>query len=380
MENAIWNGITIIASDISRDYEKEKQVRKASGHKELFCPDPDCQHPILRYCHGEIKAAFFAHLDNCKCDYADFDRENTSLMREVKLKIYESFQSRGYRVQMDVKLIDRHYTHLLITLPDNSQIAIELGTQRMTANRMDYLASEYKKKGINIKWLVISNAQDPVKESETFFMKRYQLNESTKKDVLILNWDGTELVQHIEDIKEYKYNGCSISSENYPDVYSENGSLESLDIENGELTLKGFHERFQLWLSKKEKAFQQKILELEQEEKESQKRAEIMRTQWEKEKAEREAQLQRQIELDKKAEEEHQQRVEYSQKISQGIIPESILSRIDQQNEQVRDKYGRRWVKCETCGKIALDSEFSSYGGFNHINLGICNACSHQKR
>lgn len=338
MENAIWNGITIIASDISKDYEKEKQVRKASGHKELFCPDPDCQHPILRYCHGEIKAAFFAHLDNCKCDYADFDRENTSLMREVKLKIYESFQSRGYRVQMDVKLIDRHYTHLLITLPDNSQIAIELGTQRMTANRMDYLASEYKKKGINIKWLVISNAQDPVKESETFFMKRYQLNESTKKDVLILNWDGTELVQHIEDIKEYKYNGCSISSENYPDVYSENGSLESLDIENGELTLKGFHERFQLWLSKKEKAFQQKILELEQEEKESQKRAEIMRTQWEKEKAEREAQLQRQIELDKKAEEEHQQRVEYSQKISQGIIPESILSRIDQQNEQVRDK------------------------------------------
>ena len=55
MENAIWNGITIIASDISKDYEKEKQVRKASGRKELRCPDTDCKHPVLRYCHGEIK-------------------------------------------------------------------------------------------------------------------------------------------------------------------------------------------------------------------------------------------------------------------------------------------------------------------------------------
>ena len=52
MENAIWNGITIIASDISKDYEKEKQVRKASGRKELRCPDPDCKHPVLRYCHA----------------------------------------------------------------------------------------------------------------------------------------------------------------------------------------------------------------------------------------------------------------------------------------------------------------------------------------
>ena len=379
MENAIWNGITIIASDISKDYEKEKQVRKASGRKELRCPDPDCKHPVLRYCHGEIKVAFFAHLDNCQCDYADFDKENTSLMREVKLKIFENFRSRGYQIQMDAKIIERHYTHLLLMSADKSQIAIELGTQRMTANRMDYLTSEYQKKGINIKWLVISNAQEPVKESETFFMKRYQLNESTKKDVLILNWDGTELAQHIEDKHEYLYKGQKITSNNYPDIYSEIGSLESLEIEDGELSIKGFHERFHIWLDKKQIAFQKKIQELEIQEKESQKRAEIMRAQWKKEKAEREAQLQRQIELDKKAEEEHQQRVEYSQKISQGIIPESILSRIDQQNVQARDEYGRRWVKCEICGKIAPDSEFNSYGGPNHINLGRCNDCTRRK-
>lgn len=80
------------------------------------------------------------------------------------------------------------------------------------------------------------------------------------------------------------------------------------------------------------------------------------------------------------SEEEHQQRVEYSQKISQGIIPESILSRIDQQKVQARDEYDRRWVKCEICGKIAPDSEFNSYGGPNHINLGRCNDCTRQKK
>ena len=380
MEKAIWNGLTVIASDITQDYEKEKQIRKASGRKELHCPDPDCQHPVLRYCHGEKKVAFFAHLDNCQCDYADFDKENTPLMREVKLKIFESFRSRGYHIQLDVKIIEQHYTHLLIILPDKSQIAIELGTQRMTANRMDYLTSKYKEKGILVRWLVISNAQDPVKESETFFMKRYQLNESTKKDVLILNWDGTKLTQHVEDKKEYTYKGRKIVSKNYPDIYSETGSLESLEIEDGELSIKGFHERFHLWLEKKQIAFQKKIQELEGQEKEYQKHAEEKRLQWERNKAEREKRLYQQHEQEKHFEEERHQPIEYKQKVDQSSIPESVLLQIEQQSEQVRDEYGCRWVKCEICGKIAQVSEFSSYGGFNHINLGKCNACSNQKR
>lgn len=380
MENAIWNGMKVIASDIAQDYEKEKQIRKASGRKELYCPDPDCQHPVLRYCHGEKKVAFFAHLDNCQCDYADFDKENTSLMREVKLKIFESFRSRGYQIQLDVKIIERHYTHLLIMLLDKSQIAIELGTQRMTANRMDYLTSKYKEKGTRVKWLVISNAQDPVKESETFFMKRYQLNESTKKDVLILNMDGTKLVQHIEDKREYTYKGRKITSNNYPDIYSETGSLESLEIEDDELTIKGFYERFHLWLDKKQIAFQKKIQELENQEKEYQKRAEERRLHYEKEKSEREKRSFQQFEPEKRIDEKRRQRIEHEQKNNQGFVPENVLLRIEQQSEQVRDEHGRRWVKCEICGKIALDSEFSSYGGLNHVNLGKCNACSNQKR
>lgn len=54
----------------------------------------------------------------------------------------------------------------------------------------------------------------------------------------------------------------------------------------------------------------------------------------------------------------------------------NIESNFEQQDTQVRDAEGNRWIKCEFCGKIAMESEFSSYGGPGHINLGTCKECS----
>ena len=47
-----------------------------------------------------------------------------------------------------------------------------------------------------------------------------------------------------------------------------------------------------------------------------------------------------------------------------------------QQHTQVRDAEGNRWIKCEYCGLIAKENEFTSYGGTNHVNLGTCKSCS----
>ena len=168
MENTIWNGRVYTATEISNSYELEKCIRKASGRKELRCPNPECPSPILRYCHGEIKCAFFAHLDNCTCDYAEFDKENTQLMRQVKRTLYDNFASRGFNVQIEAKLLPKHYTHLLFVMPDGKRVAIEMGTQRTAANRIDYLAEQYKNIGVEVKWIVISNNKTPVKENETF--------------------------------------------------------------------------------------------------------------------------------------------------------------------------------------------------------------------
>lgn len=64
MENAIWKNENLIAQDVADEFELEREVRKASGRKELRCPDGGCKCPIVRYCHGEVKGAYFAHLTN----------------------------------------------------------------------------------------------------------------------------------------------------------------------------------------------------------------------------------------------------------------------------------------------------------------------------
>lgn len=48
----------------------------------------------------------------------------------------------------------------------------------------------------------------------------------------------------------------------------------------------------------------------------------------------------------------------------------------ENQDVQVIDSDGRRWAKCEFCGKKDVINEFASYGGKGKINLGICHFCS----
>ena len=374
MEKALWNGQLYTAADISESYELEKTIRKASGRKELRCPDADCPSPILRYCHGEIKTAFFAHLDNCTCDYAEFDKENTHLMRRVNRIIYDSFVAQGYDVQLEVKLLPRHYTHLLFTMPSGKKIAVELGTQRTTANRIDYLSEQYASIGVDVKWIVISNSQTPVKENETFFIKRYLLNESKRKDILVLNWDGTEITQYIVDPNKYLFRGNSIHSENYPDIYSETAGLNSLAFDEDELTIQGFHGRYNEWLNRKRNAFDKKIAQIEEEAALREKRMRERQEEFERQR--REMATRTNTVSNNTA---GRYAPSYSRpaitSLSYDARRESVLPRMDQQQEQVRDATGVRWVKCELCGSVETEDKFWSYGGTNHVNLGTCYKC-----
>ena len=374
MEKALWNGQLYTAADISESYELEKTIRKASGRKELRCPDADCPSPILRYCHGEIKTAFFAHLDNCTCDYAEFDKENTHLMRKVKRIIYDSFVAQGYDVQLEVKLLPRHYTHLIFTMPSGKKIAVELGTQRTTANRIDYLSEQYASIGVDVKWIVISNSQTPVKENETFFIKRYLLNESKRKDILVLNWDGTEITQYIVDPNKYLFRGNSIHSENYPDIYSETAGLNSLVFDEDELTIQGFHGRYNEWLNRKRNAFDKKIAQIEEEAALREKRMRERQEEFERQRREM-ATRTNTVSNNTVGRYAPSYSRPATTSLSYEARRESVLPRIDQQQEQVRDATGVRWVKCELCGSVETEDKFWSYGGTNHVNLGTCYKC-----
>lgn len=62
------------------------------------------------------------------------------------------------------------------------------------------------------------------------------------------------------------------------------------------------------------------------------------------------------------------------------ICYEEVNCKFVQQQEQIHDHIGRRWIKCELCGKIKLESEFSIYGGLNKVNLGKCRDCCLQMK
>lgn len=57
------------------------------------------------------------------------------------------------------------------------------------------------------------------------------------------------------------------------------------------------------------------------------------------------------------------------------IFYNEVKDRFTQQTEQIRDSRGVRWIQCEKCGKIRPEREFRTYGGSNHMNLGLCYEC-----
>lgn len=63
------------------------------------------------------------------------------------------------------------------------------------------------------------------------------------------------------------------------------------------------------------------------------------------------------------------------QKELDNICFAEVSSKFTQQENPIRDHLGRRWIQCEICEKIKLESEFSVYGGLHKINLGKCRDC-----
>lgn len=380
MENALWNEKLITAAKISSDYYLEKQIRMASGRKELFCPDPDCENSVLRYCHGEKKEAYFAHLNNVDCDYAKFDKENSSVLRKIKKLLYEHFTGLGYDVKIEVKLLKHHYTHLLITKTDGKQIAIELGTQRLSANKVENLTRKYNEAGVSVCWIVVSELNSALKENQTYFIKRYSLNESRRKTLISISFDGQTVAQYKLDQNQYVLNGRVVVSENYPDVFMKISSINDLVFIEDELTLCDFDKEFDEFIVRKRNAFEKKKANWLREEQRQREAAENR-------KQERDlgAKSQRLCDgdVDYKAPQLtpnlQQKKINLPTKqVDFEMICEERKEEIEWLVEQEKvaiDSLGIRWVKCEECNKIKISDKFSCVG-IPKNNLGICQECN----
>ena len=263
MEYAVWNGVTYLASEVSKSFAFEEKIKLANKLKELKCPDKDCPNPVLRYCHGEVRGPYFAHVNHCDCVYHLFDGQNTQTIRNITQAIYDYFNSKGVYVQSEIKILPRHYTNLLFTMADGSRTAIEFGTQKTPVERVTSLSKQYENNGIKVQWIVISNRQKVVEENKTYFFKRFAINNNSKKDVLMINESGTSIMQYVMDEKTYLYKGKTYASKNYPNYYAKTGSLFDLAFDENGLTIRDFHERCQEWLDKKIRAFEKKIKQMD---------------------------------------------------------------------------------------------------------------------
>ena len=380
MEFAMWKGNRISASDVSADFEYEKKIRKVSN-VELLCPDPKCSNPRLRYCHGDRKEAYFAHICNEHCDYGDYDRDTPSQIKLVCKRLYNHLAELGHNVQMEIKLLEHHYTHILITTDNDKRIAVELGNQRTSEKRIEKITQEYRDNGICVQWIVVDDLDMPESEDRVYCLKRYILNESPDNDLIIIEPETYRVGQYKIDEKRYFAGGKELYSKNYPKTYTVESALDDIVFKNCGITLPGFISSYNTWLEKKTKQFLKKKEQVEKEVAEERKRraeklGEIRKNQ--KEEPAKKGQAPSYTPFKPIA----------PNTVFNPLLPKAkpllsyeerkaeIIDKMDQTDSIVLDSIGEKWIKCEICGKIDEATNFVMYGGKNRATLGICAECS----
>ena len=354
MENALWGEQRLVACEVAEDYETEKKIRMASYRGELRCPDEGCCSPILKYCHGEIREPYFAHRDNGECDYVRFEK-SAGVFHGLRVLLYEHFKACDYPVQMEKKVLPHHYSHLYFEWEDGRKTALEIGTKNTNINDVIRLQEAYTEAGIQVVWLVADQPGKIISEEHTYFMKRFCLNESGKKDLIVIGYDGKHITQYREDPNAYFIDGQEMLSENYPKLFSYEAYLSDLYFEDGMLTTRGFEAEYNRFYEEKQLAFA------------------VYKEQIEEEKE----YLRRQYEVLRKGREIKDTRIFAESDFGEDYESrrQSILAVIDQQESPVLDSLGNRWVRCEFCGEVKEVSEFVSFGGRGRVNLGRCQEC-----
>lgn len=346
MEHAKWQGKIICAGEIAKKFEKEQEVRKASRRKELTCPDEECNGTV-KYCHGEKKGAYFAHLTNYNCDYHIFDSNDNHYFRAIRRKLQAHFLELGLSVEIEKKVIPHHYAHFVITDIDKKVVAVELGTKNTSAYAIEYLQNEYAAEKINVRWLVVGDIIQKFKEEDLFWLKRYLVNKTSSRDFIMIDWNGDKVCQCRWDSKKYEYNGRSVKLGNYTELYSDWADIDALVFENGEFTLVGFNDRYEKWLIEKEK----RIMAYAQEMEASIKANEYIHA------------VRRDYPIVMQS---SNKALSYDQRRAE------ILPLMEQREHQVSDSSGKKWFYCEKCGKIDEENEFVI---MNRNNTGSCRDC-----
>lgn len=329
MDKAFIDDKIVSAHEISQDYAEEKAIRKQSRNKKILCIDPNCKNRILRYCHGDKKGAYFAHLVNSECDYDTFDKQDNAVFKALRIKLFNRFTMLGYKIETECKLLKHHYSPVLCS-KDDKAFVIEMGDSKTTLGYVERLLEEYASIQMPVKWIVVGEQNLWLREDNVSFLKRFLLNESKNNDFILV--DGTEIIQYRLDKNTYALSF-------YNKIYSEKDSLQNLCIVDGELSINGFNSRYELWRNEREEASN---LELKRRE-------------------------------ERQKEQKHQALLKSKNEDPPELIIEKDIQIKGQENTRANNISNIRVYTCTKCGKTGGNSDFYMTQG----NSGICWECQY---
>lgn len=372
MEYAYWKGELISASKIiEEEYIIEKRIREASNKKELLCIDPSCKNRTLKYCHGEVKKPYFSHINCLECDYARYDRMKSKEIDMVSDLIYEILKEKCFHVEKEIKLLAHHYSHLIVK--DNDKItAIEFIKKGSNVKKTNEL-KEYDQKGIEVSWIELGSIDTIYSEKNTYYARRFLLNEYNS-NLVTVDSDFNRVCQAKMDFSEYKYLNKTLLDK---EMFIVKGQVGDLTYDNGIIGLEGFKEKYDIWLNKRKKKFEDKCNELNNH-KSKEQSIYINKIHYEKEERQKKYFSLKQFDLlIQNEEQESNEEAKRLRKIHNQIEFEKekpeLKKKIISSNKPVRNSEGKQVYMCKYCKLIGYHNLF--YKANIKGNKAVCLNC-----
>lgn len=359
--------------------EKVEELRAKSRNNELFCPCGCGANLVLVAGDKQLREQHFRLKDNAnkqQCNYVSEGRHSIESKIVLKCWLDDKIENADIKTRVPVSSIYNTNCKCKFTfLSVQRKVAISYNYNRR--NLLDEKIDALENNGKKIKIIYIvdnmnsgGNGQYPenlikVQERQGFCLylsvENSDYNEAKLRAVVYMkNIDG--LWKEIEfacgKLYEFGINNCG-------DIEFKGKTLSELKMKE-EKEFKKHIEEIKLQREKKRIEDEKKQQEESMRE-EYQRRIELQRLEDNNKKNKSRLEVKKRIE---------DQETQESKWYSEQEVNKIFDMNFEAQETQIRDSFGNRWIKCEICGKIAKEEEFSIYGGDGHINLGKCSKCS----
>lgn len=361
--------------------EKLKELRAKSQNNELFCPCGCGANLILVAGDKNLREQHFRLKDSSfesECHVVTEGKTSVNSKIVLKCWLHENLKTDDIETRVPIKYVgDTERKYEFSFLSRTKKVAVSYCHERANLSDEKFEILEANSRDIQLIYIVdVSNRGSNGQYPEALMKIQDRQGYCLFLEVNNSSYDEAKMraVFYIQD-----YSGL------WREVQLAKGRISDYTIlAEGQIVYRG--KLLTTLLAEKSLVFEQS----QQEEKQRREIEEKRRLE-ERRKIQEEYEYRR-LEYQKKLEEAEKERIQRQEEVRQRRKREederqaekkrrdedfrrNMESNFSQQQTPVRDGDGNRWIKCEICGLIAKEGEFPSYGGKNHVNLGLCREC-----